>query len=316
MGPSLARVGLELELLAPRAVDRAAVARAVARAVKGRVEYGFKYYSEGQLPDGRPVCLLTDAVRVRDRRGVRLTIVDDNTIRERLPARPRARTLAATDDLRLALLAERVGWSVDPATRLRALRDVFAGAEVRGELFDGYGHKLIARLEVPTAYARVCELVTRPLEPHERRSEVALLLRVARELRLTVPAEAALHAHFDAKPWQSTPRLRRLILDAAEHRAAWMDRLRPNPRCRKLGTFSPELVRVARHALGVPFKTFAAALALAGAKKECDFNLLGVIQPRPRQRTLEVRCLPMSLEADEVLASIATAEALLAAVHR
>ncbi len=71
-----------------------------------------------------------------------------------------------------------------------------------------------------------------------------------------------------------------------------------------------------REGARVPFATVATALLLAGARKECDFDLLGVLEPHPRQRTLEVRCLPMSLSADDVLASLARVEALLAPLLR
>lgn len=311
-GDPLARVGLELELLAPFGVDRAAVARAIARRVRGRVEYGFKYWSEGLLPNGRPLCHLSDAVRVVDARGVLVTLVDDNTLRDGLPARPRARSLCATDDLRLALLVERTCWSRRRDERLAPLAALFGGHAEGGSAFDAYGHPLTVSLQAPVSWSRVCEFVTRPLEARaERRRVVALLLEVAAGLKLTVPAEAALHAHYDAGPWRSTRALRRLILEHAAHRDTWTARLSPNPRCQKLGPFPDELVRVARDGARVPFPTFAAALRLAGARKEGDLNPLGVIEPFPRQPTLEVRCLPMSLSPDDVLASLEAAEALL-----
>ncbi|MEW5739632.1 MAG: amidoligase family protein [Myxococcota bacterium] len=312
MADPLARVGLELELVAPRGVDRPAVAHAIARRVRGHVEYGFKYSSEGRLPDGRPLCRLSDAVRVVDEGGVLVTLVDDPTLRSRLPARPRRRNLSATDDVRLALLAERICWSRRRDTRLEPLATLFRGPVEDGSLVDAFGHPVVVQLEEPVSWGRVCELVTRPLVTRpERRQVVQLLLDVARELRLGVPGEAALHAHYDAAPWRSTKALRRLILESTEHRAVWHARLSPNPRCLKLGPFPEDVVRVAREGARVAFPTFAAALRLAGARKEGDLNLLGIIEPHPRQPTLEVRCLPMSLAAQSVLASLDAAEALL-----
>lgn len=308
----LERVGLELELLAPRGVDRPAVAHALARRVRGHVEYGFKYYSEGQLPGGRPLCLLSEAVRVVDGNGVLATLVDDNTLRAGLPARPKRRTLAATDDVRLALLAERQCWSRRRDGRLAPLAALFGGEASEGGLTDPFGHPVVVPLEEPVAWARVCEIVTRPLATRAERAQVVgLVLDAARELRLVVPASAALHAHYDAGPWRSTPALRRLILDSVDRRADWHARLAPNPRCRKLGPFPPDVVRVAREGARVVFPTFAAAVRLAGAKKEGDVNVLGVVEPRPRHPTLELRCLPMSLDAGRVLASLEAGEALL-----
>jgi hypothetical protein len=308
----LARVGLELELLAPRGVDRPAVAHAIARRVRGHVEHGFKYSSEGRLPDGRPLCRLSDAVRVVDGRGVLVTLVDDPTVREGLPLRPKRRTLAATDDLRIALVAERICWSRRQDTRLEPLARLFGGPAEDGALADAFGHPVVVTLDEPVSWGRVCEFVTRPLGTRaDRRQVVELLLSVARELRLAIPAEAALHAHYDAAPWRSTRALRRLILESTDHRAAWHARLSPNPRCLKLGPFPPDVVRVAREGARVAFSTFAAALRLAGAKKEGDVNVLGVIEPRPRQPTLELRCLPMALDAGSIHASLEAAEALL-----
>lgn len=311
------RVGLELELLGPEGHSRVTFARALARRVKGRVEYGFKYFSEGALPDGRPLCRLSLATRVVEPDGrVLASVVDDNTVREGLPLRPAARALYATDDLRLALLAERLGWSARPGHRLDALAALFEGFERGGTLHDAFGHPLVVRLEEPRAWHRVCEVVTRPLEgERERARVVGVVLDTAAALGCTLPTTAALHAHYDAGPWRSVARLRALILAAAAKRDAWWAALQPNPACLKLGPFPADVVKVAKRRAAVPFSTFAAALKLAGASKACDLNLLGVIEPRPRQRTLEVRCLPMSLEAGAVLASLKAAEALLTATR-
>lgn len=288
-------------------------AREVARRTRGRVQFGFKYFSEGRLPDGRPLCRLSLATRVVDSKGRPLvTLVDDNTVRDGLPKTPAAPTLHATDDLRLALLAERVSWRETPGARLEALRAVFDGFVAQGQVFDAFGNALLVTLQEPKSWHRVCEVVTRPLVgARERRAVVALVLAVANDFGCTLPSTAALHAHYDAKPWREVKALSRLVLEHAVHREAWWQALAPNPRCLKLAPFPADVVRVARTPGRVSFATFAAALKLAGASKECDLNLLGVIEPHPRQPTLEVRCLPMALEAEAVLASLARVEQLL-----
>lgn len=310
----LTRVGLELELLAPRNRTRFTFARALARAVRGRVEFGFKYFSEGALPDGRPLCRLSSAARVRDSRGrVLVTLVDDNTIRDRLPQRPAARTLHATDDVRLALLAERTCWASRLDARLASLAQWFDGVVEGGTLCDAFGHPLVVTLSEPRAWHRVCEVVTRPLETRAERARVVkTVLTVAATEGFSIPSTAALHAHYDAAPWRSVRRLKALVLEHSAHRAAWWAALLPNRRCLKLAPFPEAVVRVAREAgPALSFHTFAAALELAGLNKACDLNLRGVVERHPRQRTLEVRCLPMSLDVQAVLASLETAEALL-----
>lgn len=308
-----ARVGLELELLTAPRTTRLTFAERLARAVRGTVEVGFKYASEGTLPDGRPLCRLSMAARVRDRAGVFATVVDDPTLRDGLPARPARRTLHATDELRLALLIERHGWARTLEERLGPIAELFGGPLERGTLFDAVGHPVVVTLEEPAAWHRVCEVVTRPLVgARERRRALERILTVAEDLGCTVPHTAALHAHYDAAPWRSTKRLATLILRHAAERARWWTTLAPNPACTKLGPFAPQVQRVARERGRVSFPTFAAALGLAGAKKEADLNLLGVIERFPRQPTLEVRCLPMPTTPADGLASLEAAEGLLA----
>ncbi len=306
-------MGLELELLAPKGHTRVSFTRALARRVKGRVEFGFKYFSEGALADGRPLCRLSLAARVVEHDGrVLATLVDDNTIRAGLAAKPAERTLHATDDLRLALLAERVSWSETEASRLKHLEALFEGLVEDGTLHDAFGNPLVITLTEPRSWHRVCEVVTRPLDGNrERRSVVDAVLATANELGCTIPASAALHAHYDAAPWREVKRLSRLVLEHAAHRDAWWAALTPNPGCLKLAPFPADVVRVAERPGRVGFPTFAAALRLAGATKACDLNVLGVIEPHPRQPTLEVRCLPMSLEVDDIVSSLGRAERLL-----
>lgn len=306
-------MGLELELLTPKGHTRVSFARALARRVKGRVQLGFKYFSEGTLPDGRPLCRLSLAARVVERDGRMLaTLVDDNTIRDGLAAKPAGRTLHATDDLRLALLAERVCWSDREDARLNQLEALFEGFVEDGTLHDAFGNPIVITLIEPRSWHRVCEVVTRPLDGNgERRSVVDAVLATAKALGCTTPSTAALHAHYDAEPWRDVKRLSRLVVEHATHRDAWWAALSPNPACLKLAPFPADVVRVAQQPGRVAFSTFAAALRLAGATKACDLNVLGVIEPHPRQPTLEVRCLPMSLEADAVLSSLGRAEQLL-----
>ncbi|MDP1921776.1 MAG: amidoligase family protein [Myxococcales bacterium] len=306
-------MGLELELLTAKGHTRVSFARALARRVKGRVEFGFKYFSEGTLPGGRPLCRLSLAARIVERDGrVLATLVDDNTIRDGLAAKPAGRTLHATDELRLALLAERVSWSSTEDARLKHLEALFDGFVDDGTLHDAFGNPLVITLSEPRSWHRVCELVTRPLVgPRERRAVIEAALSTAKELGCTLPSTAALHAHYDAQPWRDVKRLSRLVVDHAAHRDAWWAALSPNPGCLKLAPFPADVVRVAQQPGRVGFSTFAAALRLAGATKACDLNVLGVIEPHPRQPTLEVRCLPMSLELDAVLSSLARAEQLL-----
>lgn len=312
------RVGLELEWLAPPGGTRDDLAHALARELGGRVRFGFKYHGHGFLPDGRADCWLTPASRVDVRSAWLASFVDDPTIADELaPGGPRLR-IARTDDVRLAALAER-GWSRSAAlaSRLAPLAKAFDGAVDDEGARDAWGHPLVRWHEVSAERARVCEVVLRPLAPKERGPVLRRLTRLAKALGFTVPAESATHAHYDAAPFQTTARLRRLILTWEAQRPRWLARLAPNPRCRKLGPWAPDVARVAREADdALPFGALCAALLLAGLRREVDLNLLGAVERHPKQPTVELRCLPGSLDPDALLAQLAVADELLAALRR
>jgi hypothetical protein len=316
-------VGLELELLAPEDKGRRALAEKLARSLGGRVLFGLKYSSPGRAPDGRPVCELSCAYRVVDgKRRTLATLVDDPTIAVNSGrASVGSEWAGLADDVRLALLCERLCWSEDdaPESIYAPLARTFDGEVERGaergswgQVVDALGHPLVRGFHADARRERACEIVLPPLPRAHLARTVEPWLAAAKRLGFTVPKEAALHAHFDAEPFKKTRRLRQLILGWAGQRSDWWSRLKPNPRCTQLGPPSSDLVRVAREADdALPFATFAAALLLAGAKKACDLNLLGVLEKRPRQPTLEVRCLPMSLAAKDVQESVDRAAALL-----
>ncbi len=322
--PAAGRVGIELELLAPPGQTRFHIAGALARATGGRVLYGLKHVVERVTPDGRPVCSLSLAARVLDADGAaRFDLVDDVTLREHAaepgegPARGAPLERVVMDDVRLSKWLERrsfVAARPDVREALKPLLEVFGAThdEGRGTVLDPWGQVLAVVDNEPTAHARVCEIVTRPLPARGPERDEAVRAALAAAAGCAVPAAAALHVHVDAGPWRSTPALRALVLAWADRRDELLARLRPNPRCKKLGPFPADVVRVARECPSdLPFSTLAAALKLAGANKELDVNLLGVIEPWPVQPTLEVRCLPMSTDPAAVLASVDAALAVL-----
>jgi len=325
------RTGLELELLMPRGRSRADLASALARALSASVRTGLKLHAAPV--DGRPAHDLTPTFVV-ERQGERLLeIVDDVTITADLDrAAPTAPGFfrAVVDDARLALLAERT-----------ARADVLDVDRVLAPYLSVWGGRLLSPGEPPAADAahragvdpagqtiavvakydggreRVAEIVTAPLRRRDRARAVAEILRVAREEGAFIPEEAALHAHLDAGPWRSVARMRQLLLDTDAVRDLLMLEWEPNPRCKRLGRFDPRMVARARAAR--PDETwpdFTRDLLASGATKYVDVNVLGVIHPRPRQPTLEVRALPMSLDADVVLARVEKAERFFAEIAR
>jgi hypothetical protein len=324
------RVGLELELLTPAGKTRFDVAAALAHRVGGRVVFGLKHVVEGLTPDQRPLCALSLAARVFSETGEPLaTMVDDVTIREHVGEQKASGLGVVIDDARISKWLEQRSFVADEPDAFKVLEplvrewggtlDAGSGA-VR--VVDLWGQVLAVVVDEPLDHHRVCEIVTRPLEwaasttagPPADPAHALLreALAAAADVGCTVPEAAALHLHVDATPWQTTPALCALV-DAWDKRHAEIRaRLKPNPRCKKLGPFPHDAARVAREApKDLPFATLAAALKMAGAKKELDLNILGAIDRHPAQPTVEIRCLPMSLALEAVARSVDQAIAIL-----
>lgn len=302
------KVGLELELLAPPGKTRFDLARALAKLAGGALRLSFKYHGQGVLPDGRPDCHLTPAARVLVKGKWFASVVDDPTIVDDLAAGADSLRIARTDDVRLALWIER-----NCHGAFGPLKKVFDAKEEEDGFVDPWGQPLVRWHEVSEERLRVAEVVLRPLTRKELAPTLRKVMKLAAAEGFTVPAEAAIHAHFDAEPFRSTPALRRLVLKWSEERARWLERLKPNPRCRKLGPFPPDVVRVAKEATDdLPFSTLAAGMLLAGLHRAIDVNVLGVVERHPKQPTVEVRCLPGSLDANETLERLAIVETFLA----
>lgn len=316
---AMRRTGFELELLAPRGKARRDLAEALAAKLGAgtRIEYGLKYHSDAIHASRRPVCHLTPAYRIRTSDGrVLATIVDDNTINKDLdadaPDQPELFRFVV-DDLRIAIWLERHSWThawgLD--TIFAQLTKTFDGTVLpRGVhpaqhpehrvVIDPVGHALGVVALYGGERERVSEIVTAPLWPYEREAVLDLLLETAAGLGFACPHEAALHLHLDRQPWMNTGSLKRLILGFSEARTSILETLSPNPACTKLGPFSARTIEAAGSSASMNFDAFCKLLRATGATKYADINILGLINEPPLHPTLEVRCLPMSMEAARI----------------
>ncbi len=305
-------VGLELELLAPVGNNRDDLARALARDFGGALRFGTSYHGEGHLPDGHPDCRLTPASRVDVKGAWFASFVDDPTIRDDLLDPTPQRRVARTDDVRLAAFIERSCWSASPRKVFAALQKTFSTHETDEGLYDPWGQPLVLWHHEPAERQRVCEVVLRPLSTRERGPVLKKVMARARSLGFTVPLEAAVHLHVDAAPFRSARALRRLV---SEWNDSWRARFEPNSRCRKLGPFTPTMQRVVNTSVDDDdFQTIAVGLLLAGLHRSMDINLLGLLERAPKHPTVELRCLPGSLDAHATLERMALADAFFAHV--
>ena len=195
------KMGVEVELLAPRGASRRTLAQAVARAEGGRVEPVFHRDAEPTTLEGTSHFFnLTHGFEVRRGRQVLFRFVDDVTLQRELDraASPRHgwyRVLS--DDLRLLNLALR---RCDPRAAqsrvLQPLAQLFGTRATHSErmwrVADETGAPAYLACPLPGERERGCEVITAPLSrDHEARLEA--MLTVARRLRFVAPHEGAVH---------------------------------------------------------------------------------------------------------------------------
>lgn len=198
----------------------------------------------------------------------------------------------------------------------RTLRATLAEGGPDGTRVVRRGQKAIGVLTpYPRQRGRVCEVITRPLLRDEREKVWSGLMASVSGLGFRPALDGAIHVHFDAGPWQDTERLARLILGWTERRAELLAHLAPNPRTARFREpFSESILEMARGDLAIPFEIFAQLLLACGPSKFGELNLLGVISPRARQPTLEVRCLPAELQSERTMERIKLVEQVLLAL--
>lgn len=306
------RVGVELELMAPRGRSRRDLAERLAGA-GGQVQTFFHPQSEPSLVEGTPVFeSLTLGFRAINAQGQPVAdLVDDLTLRDRLD--PKAPPVQGwyrivSDQLRLLHLVRRLG-SADGsmADAIGPTAAIFGTTPQPGpggmlRVSDEIGTPICIAAPLPGERERPCEVVTPPIT-HALEERLEALLEPARSMGFYVPAEAATHIHLEAAPLESAHAVANLV----ELLHTWGDALkalvRTNPRCVRLGPLPLQLLQTVRatdfHGLAWPGAR--ARLAALGLSKYVDFNLKNLAHPRPDKPTFEARIFPGSIQADPVV---------------
>jgi hypothetical protein len=252
---------------------------------------------------------------VRDSGDLLCTLVDDVTIVADLDpsaAAPPGWHRLLTDDSRLLQLLARLS---DPGGPLDTALD--GVASLWGERVERLGN--VWRLDAAGATIalatpsggereRPCEIVTPPLVADH---EVALeeLFGAARVLGFTVPQEAAVHLHLDGGPFREPHALANVVRLFAHWREPLRHLFGTNCRCRRLAALPDELVAVAD---GAPtWDELREAATRGRLTKFFDVNLTQLLRDDPLRDTLEIRILPGSLAAGEVIERATLVETLL-----
>jgi hypothetical protein len=311
------KLGVEVELLAPRGSSRRVLAERLAAEAGGRVAPFFHAQSEPSLVPGTPVFEnLTLGFEVWDAAGAPVArCVDDVTLQDDLerahaPAPGWFRVVG--DDARLLELVARHGRAdgglVDAVAPVAALfgsePELLADGSVR--VVDRCRRPVAIATHLPGERERPCELVTPPME-RDHGARLAALLAPARELGFTVPREAAVHVHFDARRLRTPRAVRSLVRLVDTYGPALKARVGTNARCRRLGGW-PEALRAVVEApefVELAWPDAQARLARVGLTKYCDVNLRNVVHDVPDKPTVEVRVLPGAIEEAPIVAGAA-----------
>jgi putative amidoligase enzyme len=312
------RIGFELELLAPRGSSRRTLAEALASQCDGEVRPVWHHDSEpAPVPrlQGRFLHLTQGFEVVAGSGDLVCTLVDDVTIVADLdpgaPA-PRGWHRLLTDDTRLL---ELLALHSDPGGPLETALDGVAA--LWGQRVERIGH--VRRLEVAGATIalatpsggereRPCEIITPPLAA-DHATALDELLATARSRGFTVPQEAAVHLHFDGAPFREPHAFANVVRLFGHWREPLRTLLATNPRCRRLAALPDELIAAAD--ADASWDDLRAAATRGGLTKFFDVNLTQLLRDSPTRDTLEVRILPCTLSADEVIERASMVETLL-----
>lgn len=218
----------------------------------------------------------------------------------------------ASDDKRLlSLIMEQAEASSSLEEVLLPIARLFGTSVIEGpggmrKVQDRSGASIAIAAPLPGERERPCELVTAPLEMATAAPFLEGFLARARELGFSVPREGATHLHFDATPFQGSARFQALALWLAEHGEDLKVRLGANPHCQRLGAWPEAFLELVREPDfgSLDWDQACARVLATGLSKYCDYNLLNVVGGHPELCTVEVRVLPVHLEAAAILDAV------------
>ena len=307
------RLGLEVELLAPKGKSRRDLAESIASSQGGRVRRIFHTESEPSEVPGTPVFHnLTLGFEVRDEQDQSIArCLDDLTLQADLlkssePKQGWYRILS--DDLRLLRLIKR---HADPEAPLSEVlhpiaklfgTELIAGPGGMHKVNDDAGLSVAMVARLPGERERPCELVSAPIDKdHFRRIDG--LLNLAKKLDFFAPEEGATHLHFDATKLQTPHIFANLIALLWRFGKPLKKLLKTNPNCSRLGTWSESLIELVSHPGFRELSWQAACQHVSSVEvtKFCDFNIKNAILGNPELNTVEIRILPVHMEATPIL---------------
>ncbi|WP_417424154.1 amidoligase family protein [Hoeflea sp.] len=319
------KVGYEIELLAPRGASRKDLAlRLAENAGGGTIAPVFVPQAELVHTDSIQVFEnLTLGYDAFDASGSLIArCADDMTLQADLdrsaPPKPGWYRIVG-DDARILRLIKRHSDPNDPLETVLLPSAELFGVDLQRfdngmvRLADGHASITMAT-HLPGERERPCEIITPPISSvhHER---LAALLNPAADMGFTIPAEAALHVHFDAAPLCSAAGFASLVLIFHHFGDQLKALLETNRRCTRLGKWPAQLMALIETPAFAESNWDDARLQLGQLKltKYVDFNVINMVHATREKHTFEVRILPVEFDVGNIVKSTALLEGLLRA---
>ena len=317
------KIGVEVELMAPKGLSRRDLADAIAQELGGTVRPFFHPQSEPSKVPGTPLFQnLTLGFEVIDPQGNMIAqCVDDLTLQNDFdkthPPQPGWYRIVSDDPRLLRLVAQQANPAAPLSEILIPVAQLFGTEpEISNDgmvrMVDNTGASIAIAAPLPGERERPCELITPPIDAdHFERLES--LLAIARSLGFTAPKEGATHIHFDASPLHSATVLANLMRLLWVHGGTLQKMVGTNQHCRRLGTWSHELYELVQKPefLNLSWQEAKIHLGQLEIIKYCDFNLKNMIHSTPVKDTFEVRIFPVWLHGQPIIEAAGLFEASL-----
>jgi len=322
------KIGIEIEMIAPKGVSRRDLAEAIASHFQGHVTPYFHPQVEPSKVPGQPLFKnLTPGFEVRDQHGQRIAqCVDDLTLQDDFdrtaPAQPGWYRIVSDEHRLLQLVMQQADASAAIADVLTPIAHLFGtelqyghGGMVR--VTDQTGESIAIAAPLPGERERPCELITAPISENHHAS-VDVLLGIARRLGFTPAAEGAIHIHFDASALMNASVLATLMRVFWRFGDELKSLVKSNPRCRRLGRWPQALYDQTQQPewSDLDWEEAKQSLAAFEITKHCDFNIKNIIQASADKQTFELRILPVWMETTTILEAAKLFEGILEwAIH-
>lgn len=317
------KVGIEIELLAPRGASRATLARAIAAAHQGTVRRYFHPQSEPSKIPGTPILEnLTLGFEVLNDQSQRVAqCVDDLTLQadcDRTSPPKAGWYRIVSDDRRLLRLVSQLADAQAPlAEVLDPVADLFdVGSKVAPngmvKVETDESAPIAIAAPLPGERERPCELITPPWT-REELPQLAAMLAIARDLDFAIPVEGATHFHFDAAPLCNAATFKNLVNLLWTYGPALQRLVGTNGRCQRLGPLPKSLMELVQQPGWDTLSWPEAVAQLRPLKlsKYGDFNFKNMVYAPADKYTFEARIFPVWLTAELCYAAIGLMDAVL-----